>query len=85
MQIVQDIGSAQELQQSKAGVSNQMDEREGVPANRDFYNDDPHLCEGRIRKRRFHITLRARRDARVHGDILLAVRAAERDRGAHHT
>src|SRR6185436_16597527 len=39
VQIVEDIGRAQELQQSKARVSSQMDEGDRVPANRNL-NDD---------------------------------------------
>ena len=36
VQIVEDVRRAQELQQSKAGVAGQMDERERVPADRRF-------------------------------------------------
>jgi hypothetical protein len=50
VQIVQDVRRAQELQQPKAGVSRQMDERDRVPADRDFDDDEANLREGGVRE-----------------------------------
>src|SRR6185503_6883335 len=62
VQIVEDVGRAQELQQSEAGVSGQVDERDRVPTDRDLNDDETDLRERRIRQRRFHVALHARGD-----------------------
>ena len=64
MQIVQNVRCAQELQQSKAGMSGQMDERHRVPTDRDLNDDDPDLGERGIRQRGFYVALHARRNPR---------------------
>src|SRR5438132_9130235 len=51
VQIMKDVRRAQELQQSKAGVSGKMNERDRGPANRDFHDDDPHLRQGCVGER----------------------------------
>ena len=62
VQIVEDVRRTQKLQQPKACVSGQVDERDRVPADRDFDDDDANLREGRVRERRLHVALHARRD-----------------------
>src|SRR2546425_866915 len=51
MQIVKDVRRAQKLQESKAGVTSQVDERDGIPADRDFHDDDTYLCQRRVGER----------------------------------
>ena len=64
VQVVEDVRRTQELQQAKARVSGQVDERECMPANGNFRDDDPHLRERGIRQRRLHVALDARRRSR---------------------
>ena len=62
VQIVEHVRRAQELQQPKAGVPGEVDERDRVPADRDLDDDDADLGEGGIGQRRLHVALHARRD-----------------------
>ena len=64
VQIVEDVWRAQELQQPKARVPGQVDERDRVPPDRDFDDDDADLGERGVGQRRLHVALDARRDAR---------------------
>src|SRR5881394_2491065 len=48
MQIVRDVRRTQKLQQSKARVTSKMDECDGVPAERNFDDDDTYLCQRRV-------------------------------------
>src|SRR5213593_5185662 len=45
MQIVKDVRRAQKLQESKAGVTGEVDERDGIQADRYFHDDDTYLCQ----------------------------------------
>jgi hypothetical protein len=64
VEIVENVGRAQELQQSKAGVSSQVDERDRVPTDRNLTDDETDLRERRIRQRRLDVALHARGNSR---------------------
>src|SRR5262249_21974128 len=51
VQIVEHVRRAEELQQSKAGVSHEVDERQRVPPHRDFDHNEADLGQGGIRER----------------------------------
>src|SRR5947199_1270932 len=51
VQVVQDVRSAEELQQSETPVADEMDERDRVPPHRDLHDDEAHLREGGIGER----------------------------------